>query len=237
MSYPDNIENVKIIHSWMERGVHIPNTIGIIIGSEVELEPGVTIYPNTILLGKTKIQKNAKIGPNTMLKNVVVGERTIIIVSYLTDSNIESDTHIGPFAHLRDGAQIGSKVKIGNFVEVKKSYLGNYTKASHLAYLGDATIGENVNFGCGSITVNYDGYRKNKTYIGNDVFVGCNSNLVAPVEIGDGVFIAAGSTVTENIPKDGFSIARVKQITKENYAPHLRMKIEQGKKNNAPTTE
>lgn len=125
------------------------------------------------------------------------------------------------FAHLRGHANIGDHNRIGNFVEVKNSTTGDDTKAAHLAYIGDAQVGERVNFGCGSITVNYDGVKKHKTIIGNDVFIGCNVNMVAPISISDNVFIAAGSTVTKDIPKGSLAIARNQQINKEDYYKYL----------------
>ncbi len=137
--------------------------------------------------------------------------------SLVYNSIVNEDTTIGPFAHLRDGANIGPRNRIGNFVEVKKSKTGSNTKAAHLSYIGDATCGSNVNFGCGSITVNYDGKQKYQTFIGDDVFIGCNVNLIAPIRIEDNAFIAAGSTLNKNVPKHSLAIARAYQVNKENY--------------------
>lgn len=130
-------------------------------------------------------------------------------------------TTVGPFSHLRNGAEIGEYNRVGNFVEIKKSITGKNTKASHLAYIGDAKVGNNVNFGAGSITVNFDGVNKNQTIIGNDVFIGCNTNLVAPLIVENQVFIAAGSTVTKDVPSGNLTIARGRQINKSDYYKNL----------------
>jgi len=145
----------------------------------------------------------------------------IVKHSLVFDSEVNENSTIGPFAHLRNQAIIGPNNRIGNFVEVKNSNTGFNTKAAHLAYIGDTQTGENVNFGCGSITVNYDGVKKHKTIIGDDVFIGCNTNLVAPISIGDNVFIAAGSTVTKDVPKGALAIARNRQINKADYKKNL----------------
>ncbi|MBE0701179.1 MAG: bifunctional UDP-N-acetylglucosamine diphosphorylase/glucosamine-1-phosphate N-acetyltransferase GlmU, partial [Acholeplasmataceae bacterium] len=141
--------------------------------------------------------------------------------SIVYDSIVHENSMIGPFAHLRSHTVIGKNNRIGNFVEVKNSTTGFDTKAAHLAYIGDATVGDHVNFGCGAVTVNYDGVRKHRTEIGNDVFIGCNVNLIAPLKISDNVFIAAGSTVTKDVPAGAMAIARNKQINKEDYAKNL----------------
>ena len=211
----------KINKSHMINGVSIINPETVTIGHDVTIEPGVTIYPNTYLTGGSVIKCGAKIGPNTEIHTSIVHENVKVKHSLVFDSEIHRDTTVGPFAHLRNHAVIGPNNRIGNFVEVKKSTTGADTKAAHLAYIGDSTTGKNVNFGCGSITVNYDGVRKHQTIIGDDVFIGCNTNLVAPVSIGDNVFIAAGSTVTRNVPKGAMAIARNRQINKEDYSKNL----------------
>ena len=205
----------------MLNGVSIINPETVTIGHNVSIEGGAVIYPNTYITGNTIIKKGSKIGPNTEVHSSLVDEHVRIKHSLVFDSEIKRDSVIGPFAHLRNGAIIGEDNRIGNFVEVKKSTTGKGTKAAHLAYIGDATTGKNVNFGCGSITVNYDGINKNQTIIGDDVFIGCNTNLVAPVTVGDRVFIAAGSTVTRDVPSGALAIARNKQINKEDYAKNF----------------
>ena len=205
----------------MLNGVSIINPETVTIGHGVEIGINVTINPNTFITGNSIIEKDSVIGPNTEIHSSHIHKNVSVKHSLVYDSEVLDNTTIGPFAHLRNGAKIGKNNRIGNFVEVKKSTTGNGTKAAHLAYIGDAITGKNVNFGCGSITVNYDGVKKNKTIIGDDVFIGCNTNLVAPVEVGDRVFIAAGSTVTKNIPKGALAIARNKQINKADYAKNL----------------
>ena len=211
----------SINKSHMIKGVSIINPETVTIGHDVYIEPGVTIYPNTYLTGGSIIKAGSKIGPNTEIHTSTVHENVIVKHSLVFDSEIYDNTTIGPFAHLRNHAIIGPNNRVGNFVEVKNSTTGKGTKASHLAYIGDSTTGKNVNFGCGSITVNYDGVNKHRTIIGDDVFIGCNTNLVAPIEIGDNVFIAAGSTVTKNVPKGAMAIARNRQINKEDYTKNL----------------
>lgn len=210
----------------MVNGVNMLNPDTITIGHNVIIEPGVTIYPNTTITGNTVIKAGAIIGPNTEIHNSRIHSNAHIRHSLVYDSEVGENTTVGPFAHLREHAVIGANNRIGNFVEVKKSTTGDDTKASHLAYIGDAEVGSHVNFGCGTITVNYDGKTKHKTKIGDYAFIGCNTNLIAPIEIGDNVFIAAGSTVTKNVPSNGFAIARSRQVTKSDYAKYLIKPIE-----------
>jgi bifunctional UDP-N-acetylglucosamine pyrophosphorylase/glucosamine-1-phosphate N-acetyltransferase len=205
----------------MINGVSMINPETITVGHNVIIESGVTINPNTTITGNTIIRSGAVVGPNTEIHNSQIHENVIVKHSLIYDSIVREGTTVGPFAHLRDHADIGSFNRIGNFVEVKKSSTGHDTKASHLAYIGDAEVGEGVNFGCGSITVNYDGKLKHKTKIADNVFIGCNTNLIAPISIGNNVFIAAGSTVTKDIPDNGFAIARSRQVTKEDYSKYL----------------
>jgi len=205
----------------MLNGVSMINPETITIGHNVKIDANVTIYPNTTITGESIIQSGAHIGPNTEIHDSTIHHDAEIKHSLVYDSIVEARTTVGPFAHLREHAHIGKDNRIGNFVEVKKSKTGTNTKASHLAYIGDASVGKNVNFGCGSITVNYDGVNKHQTIIGDDVFIGCNTNLVAPIKVEDSVFIAAGSTVTKDIPKGALSIARSQQINKEDYAKNL----------------
>jgi len=208
---------LKINKALMINGVTMINPETITIGQNVIIEENVIIHPNTYITGNSVIHKGAQIGPNTEIHDSIIGERVTCKHSLVYNSTVDEDTTIGPFSHLRNGAHIGAHNRIGNFVEVKKSSTGTNTKASHLAYIGDATIGNNVNFGCGSITVNYDGKNKYQTTIGDDVFIGCNVNLIAPIQIDDNSFIAAGSTLNKNVPKGSLAIARAFQVNKENY--------------------
>ncbi len=205
----------------MLNGVSIVTPETVTIGENVEIEGNVTIYPNTYITGESVIKSGSKIGPNSEIHSSVIHNNVRVKHSLIFDSEVRSDTIIGPFAHLRNGTLIGENVRIGNFVEVKNSIIGEGTKSAHLAYIGDTETGSNVNFGCGSITVNYDGVKKHRTKIGDDVFIGCNTNLIAPVEVGSRVFIAAGSTVTKNVPEGAFTIARNRQINKEDYAKNF----------------
>jgi len=211
----------QINKTHMLNGVSIVTPETVTIGHNVRIEGNVTIYPNTYITGDSVIKSGSKIGPNTEIHSSVIHNNVRIRHSLIFDSEVKSDTVVGPFAHLRNGAVIGERNRIGNFVEVKNSIIGEGTKASHLAYIGDTDTGSNVNFGCGSITVNYDGIRKHRTVIGDDVFIGCNTNLIAPVEVGDRVFIAAGSTVTKNVPSGALAIARNRQINKADYSKNL----------------
>ena len=212
-------EDINKCH--MLNGVSIINPQTVTIGHGVEIGENVIINPNTFITGDSVIKRDSIIGPNTEIHSSIIHKNVSVKHSLVYDSEVFENTSIGPFAHLRAGAVIGKNNRIGNFVEVKKSTTGSGTKAAHLAYIGDTITGKNVNFGCGSITVNYDGVNKHQTIIGDDVFIGCNTNLVAPVEIGDKVFIAAGSTVTKNVPKGALAIARNKQINKADYAKNL----------------
>lgn len=196
-----------------------PNTIT--IGHNVQIEPGVMIMPNTTITGNSIIKEGAVIGPNSEVHNALIERFVEVKHSLIFDSQVGEYSTIGPFAHLRNHADIGSHNRVGNFVEVKNSKTGEHTKMAHLSYVGDATVGSRVNFGCGSITVNYDGKKKHQTIIGDDVFIGCNVNLIAPLTIDSEVFIAAGSTVTKDIPKGSLTIARNKQINKADYFKHL----------------
>ncbi len=211
----------EINRNHMLNGVQMvsPNTIT--IGHNVQIDSGVMIMPNTTITGDSVIKEGSVVGPNSEIHNGIIERFVEVKHSIVYDSHVGEYSTIGPFAHLRNHANIGSHNRIGNFVEVKKSITGNNTKAAHLSYIGDALVGNNVNFGCGSITVNYDGVNKHQTTIGDDVFIGCNVNLIAPISIEDEVFIAAGSTVTENIPKGSLSIARNKQINKADYYKNL----------------
>lgn len=211
----------SINKSHMLSGVSMVNPETITIGHNVVIEEGVWIYPNSSIIGNSVIKKGAIIGPNSEVNNSYIDEEAEIRHSLVIDSRVGKKTTVGPFAHLRGHANIGDHNRIGNFVEVKNSTTGFETKAAHLAYIGDAEVGDRVNFGCGSITVNYDGVKKHKTLIGNDVFIGCNVNMVAPISISDNVFIAAGSTVTKDIPKGSLAIARNQQINKEDYYKYL----------------
>ncbi len=199
-------------------GVRLVNADSIMIGTEVKIGKGTVIYPNSHLLGQTVVGENAVIGPGTELVDTIVGDYSTVKLSTIENSQIGKNTDVGPYAHLRNQSIIGDNCRIGNYVEIKNSLIGNNVKVAHLTYIGDTTCGNNVNWGCGTVTVNYDGKNKYRTVIGNDVFIGCNSNLIAPITIEDDAFIAAGSTITKGIEKGDFVIARTQQVTKKKYA-------------------
>ncbi len=185
---------------------------------------GTVILPGAILRGHTVIGEDCVIGPNTMIRDCTIGDRVEVNASQLNESTVESDTKVGPFAYIRPHCHVGPGVKVGDFVELKNSTIGPGTKISHLTYVGDSDVGGGVNFGCGTVTVNYDGTAKFRTTIGDKAFIGCNTNLVAPVKIGEGAYTAAGSTVTEDVPADSLCIARAPQTIKVQWAAKRRKK-------------
>ena len=186
---------------------------------EVEISEGVTIYPGVTLLGKTKIASGVVVESGCFLKNAMIEENVQVLAhSYLEDALVQKGAAVGPMARIRPGTTIGMKAKVGNFVEIKKSHLKDGAKVSHLSYVGDAEIGENTNIGCGFITCNYDGVNKHKTIIGKNTFIGSDCQVIAPIEIGDSSFVAAGSTITKSVPSGAFAVARGQQITKEGTA-------------------
>ncbi|MGG2094248.1 bifunctional UDP-N-acetylglucosamine diphosphorylase/glucosamine-1-phosphate N-acetyltransferase GlmU [Bacillus sp. S13(2024)] len=221
LSQAEDIMKKRINRKHMVNGVTIIDPNNTYISVDAKIGNDTVIYPGTIIEGYTIIGSNCEVGPHTVIRDSEVGDNTTIRQSTVHDSKIGTDVAIGPFAHIRPQSVIGNEVRVGNFVEIKKTVFGNGSKASHLSYIGDAQIGEGVNLGCGSITVNYDGQNKFKTVIGDGVFIGCNSNLVAPVTVGDGAYVAAGSTITEDVPAKALSIARTRQTNKEDYVDQL----------------
>lgn len=201
------------------KGVTLLRPASTYMDFEVEIAEGVTIYPGVTLLGKTKIASGTVVESGGFLKNTVIEENVQVLAhSYLEDAIIQKGAAIGPMARIRPGTTVGMKAKVGNFVEVKKSHLKDGAKVSHLSYVGDAEIGENTNIGCGFITCNYDGVNKHKTIIGKNTFIGSDCQVIAPIEIGDNSFVAAGSTITKSVPSGAFAVARGQQITKEGAA-------------------
>jgi len=199
--------------------VEFLNPESIHIDDEVRIGVGSVVYPNVTLLGNTVIGEKVVIESGAFIKNSKINNGSEILAhSYLEDALVHEEVTIGPMARLRPGADIGAESKIGNFVEVKKSKLAKGVKVSHLSYVGDAEIGENTNIGCGFITCNYDGVNKHKTKIGSNTFIGSDCQMVAPIEIGNDAFVAAGSTITKNVPDGAFGIARGQQVTKDGAA-------------------
>jgi bifunctional UDP-N-acetylglucosamine pyrophosphorylase / glucosamine-1-phosphate N-acetyltransferase len=207
----------RIKEKWLLAGVTLIDPSSITIDETVELQPDVIIEPQTHLRGKTVIQAGSRIGPGSLIENSELGENVTVQYSVVTDSIVQSQTRIGPYAHLRGHAEVGIGCRIGNFVELKNTQLGDRTNVAHLSYLGDTTTGTQVNVGAGTITANYDGVKKHKTIIGDRTKTGSNSVLVAPITVGNDVYIAAGSTVTEDIPDDSLVIARSRQVVKPGW--------------------
>lgn len=201
----------------MREGVTFMDPASTYISPDVVIGSDTVIYPGTVILGKTMIGSECVIGPNSDIRNSVIEDHAVVRQSVVTDSRIGEAAQVGPFAHLRQQAVLGANTRVGNFVEIKKSTFGDGAKASHLSYIGDASIGERVNLGCGSITVNYDGKNKFETVVEDDAFVGCNVNLIAPVKVGKGAIVAAGSTITSDVPEEALAIARERQTNKEGY--------------------
>ena len=195
----------------MDSGVTIidPNTT--FIDVDVQIGQDTIIYPNTYIEGDTTIGEDCVIGPNIRFTNMKVGNSVTAQFSYCHEAEICDGVTLGPYVHIRPGTTIGENVKIGNFVEVKNSNVGEGSKLPHLQYIGDTDMGSGVNIGCGTVTCNYDGKKKHRTTIGDKAFIGCNTNLVAPVTVGEGAYIAAGSTITKDVPKDNLAIARARQ--------------------------
>ncbi len=201
----------------IEKGVHIFDPAATYISPDADIAPRVTILPGCYIRKGCKIGEGAVIGPNTILEQATIGAGTTVNSSQVYESVIGDNVTVGPFAYVRPQCAIGDNCRIGDFVELKKSTIGNNTKVSHLTYIGDATVGERVNFGCGTVVVNYDGYVKNQTIIGDDCFIGCNTNLVSPVKLGDRAFTAAGTTVTKDVPDGALAVARARQTVMEGW--------------------
>ncbi len=201
----------------MDAGVSIIDPDRVYIQEGVTVGRDTVLCPGVILEGKTSVGCGCRIGPDTELENVICGDHTRLNRVYAHDCVIGSNNEIGPFVNLRPGTVLKDHIKIGNFVEVKNSNVGNGTKLPHLIYCGDADVGEKVNFGCGTVTVNFDGKTKHRTIVGDHAFIGCNTNLVAPVEIGERAFTAAGSTITKNVPREALAVARTRQKNIEHW--------------------
>ncbi|QOV09778.1 bifunctional UDP-N-acetylglucosamine diphosphorylase/glucosamine-1-phosphate N-acetyltransferase GlmU [Viridibacillus arvi] len=224
LSQAEETMRARINEQHMRNGVTIINPNNTYISVDAQIGRDTVIQPGVIIEGASSIGEDCIIGPNSQIQNSRIGNRTTVHSSVVRESVIGEDTAVGPFAHIRPDSDLGDHVKVGNFVEVKKTKIDNGSKVSHLSYLGDAEVGTEVNIGCGTITVNYDGRNKFKTVIEDNAFVGCNSNLVAPVTVGKGSFVAAGSTITKDIPADALAIARSRQENKDNYVTKLKLK-------------
>ena len=207
----------RIQEKWLLAGVTIIDPASVTIDETVELQPDVIIEPQTHLRGKTLIKSGSRIGPGSLIENSQLGDNVTVQYSVVKDSFVEAGTRIGPYAHLRGHAEVGENCRIGNFVELKNTQLGDASNVAHLSYLGDTTAGTQVNIGAGTITANYDGVKKHRTRIGDRTKTGSNSVLVAPITIGNDVYIAAGSTVTEDVENEALVIARSRQVVKPGW--------------------
>ncbi|MBO7275421.1 MAG: hypothetical protein J6V15_03500 [Clostridia bacterium] len=227
----DNAENLYVLQEqlrrrinmgWMKKGVFLtdPNTTH--ISPFATIGEGTVILPNCQIYGRTEIGADCRIGPNTMLTDAVIGDGSSVNASQVQGSRIGRSTTVGPFAYVRPDCCVGDNCRIGDFVELKNSNVGSGTKVSHLTYIGDSDFGEKINVGCGVVTVNYDGKNKYRTQVGDNSFVGCNVNLVAPVKVENGAYIAAGSTITDTVPAGALAIARQTQTCKPGWADKRR---------------
>ncbi len=215
----------RINHQHMLNGVTIENPDNTFISPQVTIGQDTTIQSGVYLIGNVHIGQGNVIGANTTIKNTIIGDRNHIEASNVMDSTIGSDNHVGPNAHIRGHTVVGHHCRIGNFVELKNATLHNGVKAAHLTYLGDCTVGEDTNIGCGTIIANYNGKTKHHTSIGRDVFIGSGTTLISPVTIADRVIVAAGSTITEDVPEGSMGIARTKQVNKLGFYEHWMKKI------------
>ncbi len=216
------IMRLSILGNLAVSGVTIVDPNSTHIGIDVEIGPDTAILPGCVIEGRTKIGSGSQIGPNCWIKDSQIGERCRVFMSHMDGASMDSGSRCGPFSNLRPGARLGSDVKIGNFVEIKNADLEEKVSVSHLTYIGDANVGAGSNIGAGTITCNYDGFTKSRTEIGKGVFVGSNSTLIAPVKLGDGSFVAAGSVVTKDVPDDALAVGRNRQENKEEWAKQWR---------------
>ncbi|MBO3461374.1 bifunctional UDP-N-acetylglucosamine diphosphorylase/glucosamine-1-phosphate N-acetyltransferase GlmU [Aetokthonos hydrillicola Thurmond2011] len=208
----------RVKEKWMAAGVTLIDPTSVTIDETVELQPDIIIEPQTHLRGNTSIKTGSRIGPGSLVENSQLGENVTVQYSVVTDSIVQEGTRVGPYAHLRGHVEVGNSCRIGNFVELKNTKLGDRTNVAHLAYLGDTTAGNRVNIGAGTITANYDGVKKHRTILGNHTSTGSNSVLIAPLTLGNNVYVAAGSTISKDVPDDCLVIARARQVVKPGWS-------------------
>ncbi len=235
LSEAENLMRQRINREHMLNGVTIIDPASTYIAADVVIGADTTLYPGTVLKGKTVIGEDCLIGPSSEIEDSVIMNGAEVKHSVLNQAQVGARTSVGPFAYLRPGAVLGEEVKVGDFVEIKNASIGDGSKVSHLSYVGDATVGKNVNVGCGAITVNYDGYNKSRTEIGDEAFIGSNVNLVAPVTVGKGAFVVAGSTITRSVSENDLAIARVRQENKPGYAEKIRTRAKAKKDQSSPS--
>lgn len=214
----------EILSRLAKNGVEIWDFGNCYVDADVFVGPGTVLLPGTILAKGTLVGRGCRIGPNSYLEGTKVDDGATVNASQLYDAIVGAETTVGPFAYIRPGTVIGKNCRVGDFVEVKNSTIGDGTKISHLTYVGDSDVGSRVNFGCGTVTVNYDRAKKHRTIIGDNCFIGCNTNLVAPVTLGNGAYTAAGSTITDDVPDDALAIARARQSVKLDWAKDHKVK-------------
>ena len=219
---------LAVLEKHLENGVRFLGIDGVIIDGTVTIGPDTVIEPGVVLRGGTVIGKSCTITSGSRIEDCIIGDGTTINASQCYRSRIGKEVSIGPFSHIRPDSDIADHVHIGDFVEAKNSHIGVGTAVAHLTYVGDSDVGRNVNFGCGCVTVNYDGAHKNRCTIGDNAFIGCNTNLVAPVKVGDGAYTAAGSTITQDVPAQALGIARERQTNLEGWA-EPKMEADQNK--------
>jgi len=224
----NEIARRRVLDRLLDEGVDIPCEDGILVDERAVVGRDTRLMPGTIIRGASVIGEDCVIGPGSLIEDSTVGNGCVVDNTEILSSVLEDEVKIGPYCRVRPGSKLGRRVKIGNFVEVKNAVLGEGTKSAHLTYIGDADVGANVNFGCGVVVVNYDGWQKHRTTVGDNVFLGCNTNLVAPVKVGDNSYTAAGSTVTRDVPPDSLVIARAPEVVKEGRIKQMQEKF--GKK-------
>ncbi len=219
----------RIVKAHIQNGVRILDPSSVYIDPRVHIGRGTVILPGTILRGESQVGQGCTIGPNAVVDSCRLGDGVEVNASQIYESSFGDGCDVGPYAHVRPNCTVGKKCHIGAFVQLKNCVLGEGTKMSHLTYVGDADVGGGVNFGCGTITTNYDGFQKHRCTIGDNAFIGCNTNLIAPVTVGEGSYIAAGSTITEEVPADALAVARQRQRNVEGWAARRRKLHGQGK--------
>lgn len=223
LALAESIKRRNILRDLALSGVTVRDPESIYVDFGVVVGAGTVLLPSTYLRGKTVIGQDCQIGPGTELINTRVGSRSKVWVSVVEDSDIGEEVQIGPFSHIRPNTTVQRNALVGNFAELKNSFIGSGTKVHHHSYLGDTDVGQEVNIGAGTVTVNYDGSRKHRTVIEDRAFIGCNANLIAPVTIGKGSYIAAGSTITSDVPEKSLAIARERQVIKEGWVDRRKL--------------
>jgi len=218
----ERLMRARINAAHQANGVTLIDAANTYIEAGVEIGADTIVYPGTILRGSTSIGSDCVIGPSADLTDTVVGNGSTIRQTVAEGAELGEECNVGPFAYLRPGTKLARQVKVGDFVEIKNATIGEASKVPHLSYVGDAVVGSGVNIGCGAITANYDGHNKSKTEIGDNAFIGSNVNLIAPVKIGSGAYVVAGSTITSNVPDNDLAIARERQVNKPGYAEKIR---------------